>query len=455
MSHYSHQLETARTSAGVTGASFAYWDGERLQTAQAGLRNSVTGDPVTVDTLMQLGSITKVMNAVLLMQLVEEGAIALEEPVTKYLPELQLRDREALPRITCGMLLNHTSGINGDWLPEYGPDQERIVDTVQRCAELDQLHAPGEATSYCNVATVIAGYLTQKLRGESWYTLVKRRIYEPLGLEHALVDPLDVPRFRCSVGDIVDYRTGELTQTKRPCLAPSLAPAGSTQWMSAVDLVTFARALISGGVGPSGARILSTTAAERMMRPTSEFAHPEGRKMGLGWMILPGGVVNHGGGGRGVLSQLYAHPASGRAVALLTNSDLGAALHLPILAPVLESWTGVKSQAVEHRIPRPDTRPYEGIYENNLMRFEVRVTQSGLTLHQDINGQKMADLFEVSQAATATLHHLGDHLFETEYSIRAMPRGQIRFVRPDASGRMQFLATGPRLLKRSAGNAAQ
>ena len=130
------------------------------------------------------------MNTTLMMQLVDEGKIALEDPVLKHLPELRLRDMQALKRITCAMLVNHTSGINCDWLPEYGPDQERIVDSINRCADLEQLHAPGEATSYNNMATVIAGYLTQKMRGESWYTLVKKRIYEPLGMRHALVDPI-------------------------------------------------------------------------------------------------------------------------------------------------------------------------------------------------------------------------------------------------------------------------
>src|SRR2546426_5303273 len=109
---YAQKLETARAATGVTGASFAYWDGKTLHTATAGLRNSVTGDPVTVDTVMHVGSITKVMNTTLMMQLVDEGKIALKDPVLKHLPELRLRDLQALKRITCAMLVNHTSGIN-------------------------------------------------------------------------------------------------------------------------------------------------------------------------------------------------------------------------------------------------------------------------------------------------------------------------------------------------------
>jgi hypothetical protein len=67
------RLESALASSGVSDASFALWDCEALHTAVAGVRNSVIRDPVTVDTLMHIGSITKIVNATLVMQLVDDG----------------------------------------------------------------------------------------------------------------------------------------------------------------------------------------------------------------------------------------------------------------------------------------------------------------------------------------------------------------------------------------------
>ena len=121
------------------------------------------------------------------------------------------------------------------------------------------------------------------MRGASWYTLVKTRVYEPLGMHHALADLTDLPRFRCSVGDVTDPATGKLQQTTRPFLALSFAPAGATLMMSATDLVTFARALANGGVGANGARILSARAAARMAEPTVAMVEPAGCHWGLGW----------------------------------------------------------------------------------------------------------------------------------------------------------------------------
>lgn len=444
---YAQQLEAARVATGVTGASFAYWDGATLHTAVSGMRNSVTKDPVTLDTVMHVGSITKVINAVLMMQLVDDRIVALADPVVKHLPELRLHDMRALKQITCGMLLNHTSGINGEWLPEYGPDRERIVDAVNRCADLDQLYAPGEATSYCNVATVIAGYLAERLRDKSWYTLVKARIHEPLGMHHALVDPLEVPRFRASIGDLTDVATGKLVQTTRPFLAPSFAPAGSTQMTTAADLVVFARAMINGGVGMNGTRILSAASAKLMMEPTAEFVSIGGSslKVGLGWMVSPGGVLGHGGGGPGVRSQLYAHPASGRALALLTNCDKGEALKRAFIEPILESWTGIKRSRPRRLKGAVDPGSYVGTYENNADRYIVAAREGGLIL-RILDKLSTFDNSNQQRPATA-LYPVGDDSFEGASAAGA--EIAIRFVRPDARGQMRFLASGDRLLARS------
>lgn len=212
-------------SGEVTGASFALWDGGQMHQAVGGLRNSVTGDPVTLDTLMHIGSITKVLNATLFMQLVDDGLIELDDLVSKHLPELRLGEPEALSKITCRMLINHTNGIDYDCPAYRGFDEQRIDDAIEDCASKQQLHPPGEATAYSNIGTVIAGHIAQKLRGEGWYSLIKSRVFEPLGLHHSLADITELPRFRVSVGDQVNEE-GKLVQSTKPFLPLSFAPAG-------------------------------------------------------------------------------------------------------------------------------------------------------------------------------------------------------------------------------------
>ncbi len=449
MTNYSEELKAAVEKFTLTGASFAYWDGQELHRAVAGRRNSVTGDPVTYDTIMHIGSITKVINAVLLLQLVDQGIVSIEAPVTKYLPNLRLRDQEALEEITCEMLLNHSSGINGDWLPEHGPDRERIIDIVDRAADLGQLFQPGTRTSYCNIATVIAGYLTQVLRGESWYTLVENRIFEPLGMRHALADVTNAPRFRCSIGDLTDLKSGTAFQSSRAFLSPGFAPAGSTLMMSATDLVTFARSLLEPDSQPAAPRLLSQEARARMAEASGTFISPA-YKAGLGWIIAPGGILTHSGVGPGVYSVLLAHPESGRVATLLTNNDRGAMLASAVMERIVESWTGTYQPQPNETLSDFDPKPYVGAFESNLQRVEVFARDSGLSMRVSLT----INLYDNSPFGTSRgtpvsrLTPLGEHSFLAEPLLPGGARFQISFTDPDEHGRMQFLGTNFRLLAR-------
>jgi len=448
-SDYAMQLRDALTVTRVTGASFAYWDGTTLHAATAGVRNSVTGDAVTADTIMHIGSISKVLNTVLMMQLVDDGLISLTDPIMRHLPELRLKDESALPKITCAMLVNHTSGIDGMILPDYGPDRERIEDAIDRCSGLDQLHPPGGGPSYCNVGMVIAGYLTQKLRGESWYTLVKRRIYEPLGMNHAIADLTDLPRFRHSIGDLTDPAIGSVTQTARAFLPLSFAPCGTTLMMTATDLVIFARSLIIGGSKQN--RILSNDACAQMAAPTVAIENPANCHWGLGWMILPGGLLHHTGGGPGVASSLYVHAASGRVAALLTNCDQGHALRRLIVEPIVASWTGHADPTPKQYAGTHNAEAYVGVYENHMLRIEILLIDAELKFQLKAKARiyDNSPLVGQSSAPDHSLRPVGDDVFDGTM-LPGIPRTSVRFSKPDIGGRMQELQFMLHLFRRTA-----
>jgi CubicO group peptidase (beta-lactamase class C family) len=418
-----------------------------MHTAVAGVRNSDTGDPITVDTVMHIGSITKIFTATLLMQLVDDGLVALEDPVTRHLPDLRLRDASALERITCKMLLNHTSGIDGVLLPDHGPDQERIEDAIARFAALGQVHAPGGGPSYCNAAAVISGYLSQRLRGQSWYTLIKTRILQPLGLEHSLVEVTDTPLFRVSVGDVTDPATGRVARTTRPFLPVSFAPAGATMMASATDLVEFGRAHINGGVGANGTRILSQASCELMRRKTADLVEPMGLSWGLGWVIAPGGLFGHGGGAPGARATFFIHPASGRALAFQSNSDRGEMVRTSVVDPLLMAWSGGGYPLAPTKAPEPgvvipfDVEAYLGTYRNNMELVRIVRHDGGL-------GVQMAATIAAYDNTRATfsevmpLTALGEHRF-------LLSDEALRFLPPDIGGTSPGLALWSNILVRA------
>jgi CubicO group peptidase (beta-lactamase class C family) len=173
----------------VPGASAAIFRGGEWEVAATGVTNVTTGVDITPQTVIPVGSILKVVNATLVMQLVDEGLVDLALPLKRYLPDFDVADRDATERITVGMLLNHTSGIDGEYFPDAGPDSGRIEDVIPRIAQQGQIHAPGAELSYCNAGAVLAGYLAQRLLQKSWYTLIEERIFKPLEMQHSVVQP--------------------------------------------------------------------------------------------------------------------------------------------------------------------------------------------------------------------------------------------------------------------------
>lgn len=88
--------------------------------------NLDTGVPTTVDTVFQIGSISKPVTATLIMQLVDEGLVNLDDPVVRYLPGFQVANASVSRSVTLRQLLSHRSGIDGDFFVNAGRGDDSI-----------------------------------------------------------------------------------------------------------------------------------------------------------------------------------------------------------------------------------------------------------------------------------------------------------------------------------------
>lgn len=105
----------------VPGASIAILRNDKIrQTAAAGVVNLDTGVRATKDSVFQIGSITKPITATLIMQLVDEGLLQLDDPVSKHLPEFRVARADVSGSVTIRKLLCHVSGIDGDFFEDTG-----------------------------------------------------------------------------------------------------------------------------------------------------------------------------------------------------------------------------------------------------------------------------------------------------------------------------------------------
>lgn len=442
------RLQEAMAKYKVPGASVAIFRNNALQTAAAGVINIDTGVEMTTDTVSHIGSITKVFTATLIMQLVDEGLVDLDEPVKRYVHDFKVGDPDATERITVKMLLNHTHGLDCLLLPDHGHDKERIQDAIDRFRSLPQLFAPGTGVSYSNGGPTIAGYIAQVVTGKSWYDLMKERIYQRIGMDHAVALPEDALLRRASVGHYLG-KDGKPFRTSHMYLPLSFTPAGVTPMMSATDLATFGRAHIRDGLAPNGNRLLSEASARRMRVETSMSLLGVG--FGLIWNLYPRGIVEHGGGGPGIISELFVHPPSQTVIAIVTNSADGQPLIEEIATPILleaahisaadlnplHSLQDLVRQATDAPV---DPDPYVGQYD--CVASTIRVVKHGNGIAQRTQNKfKYYETMSLEPSELVPLRPIGGGRF-------AAGGGVVWFLNPDASGKMQGINLGVEAFRR-------
>src|SRR3954467_9532037 len=200
MTRWQDRLALLADKHGVPGATLAILDREEVGEAAYGVLNIRTGVETTTDSLFQIGSISKVWTATLIMQLVDEGLLDLDAPVVTYLPDFKVADPEVTRTVTTRHLLAHTSGIDGDHFLDTGRGDDCVEKYVASCAELKQNHPLGATMSYCNSGYTVLGRILEVLRGQTWDTILRERLFAPLGLKTAGTLPEEALLHRAAVG---------------------------------------------------------------------------------------------------------------------------------------------------------------------------------------------------------------------------------------------------------------
>ncbi|MDX6199672.1 MAG: hypothetical protein QOJ79_2823 [Actinomycetota bacterium] len=386
--HWQDRLTALADKHGVVGASLAIAYGDETAEAAYGVLNRRTHQPATTDSVFQIGSITKVWTATLVMQLVDDGLIDLDEPLVTYLPEFRVADAGLTKCVTTRHLLSHTSGIAGDFFPDTGRGDDCLEKFVALMADLPASHPLGATMSYCNAGFVVLGRLVEVLRKATWDQVMRERLLQPLGLEAAGTLPEEALLWGAATGHLIPPGAPEPIVAPQWGLSRNAGPAGLIH-ARARDLLAFARMHLADGVAPNGTRILSEESARAMREPQIEV--PDrwtfGGHWGLGW-ILPDWdghkVFAHDGSTIGQGAYLRVLPADPNvAVALLTNGGESRDLYQDLYGELFEQLAGVPiPPRVEPLSNPPSYEPekYVGRYERESMAHEVVVRDDELVL---------------------------------------------------------------------------
>jgi len=412
------RLTELAAQAGVPGAVLGIWaDGEQT-IAPYGVLSRATGVEVTADSLFQVGSITKPWTATMIMQLVDEGRLALADAVVKLLPGAPVPDQ-----ITVRQLLTHTSGIDGDVFTDTGRGDDCVERYVALLGETAQLFPPGAAYSYCNAGFVLLGRIIEVLDGRTWDESLRARLIEPLGLTATVTLPEEAILHRAAVGHT---RTGSAPVTTWQ-LPRSIGPAGLIT-QRAADLLSFAQFHLDA---PGS---LASMREPHVPVPAATGGMTD---VGLTWRLYDWSgrkVFGHDGATISQLAFLRIDPEARLAVCLLTNSVNAPALFESITSEVFDQYVGVRVPSAPEPVEgfEPDER-HLGRYERAGMAIDVarELTQGDarLTMTCRATGDRVAFAEEPVE----------------EYELHPADTSGDRFVVQDAPGQPWAPVTFTRL----------
>jgi CubicO group peptidase (beta-lactamase class C family) len=431
----------------VPGAAVAVLAGGEVVDHAAGLLSTSTAVEATADSLFQIGSITKVWTATLVMQLVDEGKLDIDVPIRTYLPEFKIGDEAAAAQITTHQLLNHTAGFEGDIFTDTGVGDDCVEKYLEVLHDVPQLFPPGEQFSYNNAGYCVLGRLVEVLRGKSYDECLREFLFAPLGLTHAATGPYDAILFRAAVGHVPAGPGGSLVPAPMWALVRSNVPAGAMLAMRPRDLLTFAAMHMNDGVAADGTRVLesATVAAMQQAQVTLPELGLMGTHWGLGWELFdtPGGmVVGHDGSTIGQSAFMRILPEKGVAVALLTNGGDTFSLYREIVSHVLAELGDLELPA----LPAPPAEPETIDATRYLGRYAAEVFD--LVVSQDEDGRIWLDMtpkgiaIEMGEVAERQelVHYSGDSLIPIKPDRGMhMPHA---FVGDDGQGRALYLHVG-------------
>lgn len=285
-----------------------------------GYKNIDTRASITAKTLFHMASISKPFVATAIMQLVEQGKIDLDAPVTEYLPYFELNDPR-YKEITIQKMLSHVSGMpdvaDYEWdNPVY--DDGALERYVRSLKKLKMHFAPGERFAYSNMAFECLGDVIAKVSGMSFADYEKEHILNPSGMkESTFLKPPELPD-NWAAGHLRSLRT--VVWDGYPY--NRMHGPSSTLHSNAVEMCNWAITNINKG-SFRGSQILNPSSYDVLWKKWIEIGKEgSGNAIGLSWFLgeyRGEKRVSHGGGDVGFNTYLTILPEKAMAVVVLCN----------------------------------------------------------------------------------------------------------------------------------------
>lgn len=351
-------------------------DGKVVYSRGYGMANLEYSVPITATTVFHVASVSKQFTAFAIQLLAQDGKLALDDEVRKYLPELQVQG----PPITIRQMIHHTSGLRDQWslLLLAGLRLDDVItegDILSLLWRQEQLNfKPGDEELYNNSGYTLLAQIVKRVSGQSFAAFAKERIFDPLGMTRS--------HFQEHYGTLVPGRAYSYVKQKSGYqhLALSYSNVGATSLFTTVDdLVRWNQNFDDGRVGGPGVQAAMLARGKLNSGKDINYASGviQGRYRGIA-------TVEHAGGDAGFRSYFFRLPQPRLTVLVLGNAaELNTGeLVRRVADQYLEGTPGLqppKTYPAEVDLLASDLAAYVG-------DFELR---PGLLAHFSVEGNRL------------------------------------------------------------------
>lgn len=300
-----------------SGAVLIAKDGKPILKQAYGLANRAYDVPNQVDTKFNLGSMNKTFTAIAILQLVEQGKLAVDDNIIEHLPDYP--NKEIAEKVKVHHLLTHTSGMGDFFTDEFfktSRDRFRAVkDYLPLFVDTPLQFEPGTRFSYSNAGFIVLGLIIEEVTGQSYFDYVMENIYQPCGMINTDSYEMDDVVHNVAIGYTMYGGDGMKNNLFFNPIKGSPAGGG---YSTVEDMLNFSNALLSY-------RLLSPEWTATLLE--GKVAVPDlgdDAKYGYGFvdgMVKNHRIVGHSGGAPGICANLDIFLDLGYTVVVFSNSE--------------------------------------------------------------------------------------------------------------------------------------
>lgn len=322
-------IDAAVNSTGIPGAMVGIWGPDGNYVKVAGVADTATKAPMETDFYHRIGSVTKTFTVTALLQLVDEGKIGLDDPISQYVDGVMEGDAISL-RHLAGMrsgLVDYTT--SEQFVMEYLSDPRRAFtpeELVGYVKDLPLQLRPGTTVDYSNTNTVLLGMVIEKVSGSRLSDVIDTKIATPLGMEHTsfpMTNAFPTPHAQGYTNQTLDESVTAATDWN-----PSWGGAAGAMISSLDDMRIWVPALAKGD-------LLTDDTQKQRLQTVNLSEGDDSSGYGLG-LFNSGGWIGHNGSLPGYKTVSVYLPEKDTTLVVFINTDidgetdLTSALMVPI-----------------------------------------------------------------------------------------------------------------------------